>query len=56
MVLDVKGRFIPFTARIVWSDERSSFNQSKSIGLGVHFTRMMLHDRELLYGEISGHF
>ena len=56
MVLDVKGRFIPCTARIVWSDERGSSNQSKSLGLGVHFTRMMLHDREFLYGEIAGHF
>ena len=55
-VLDVKERFIPCTARLVWSDERSSSDQSKPPGLGVHFTRMMLHNLEFVYGEISGHF
>jgi len=56
MVLDIKGRLIPCTAQVVWSDESSPFRQSKSLGVGVRFTRMMLHDREFLYGEISGHF
>ena len=55
-VLDVKGRLIPCTAWVVWSDESNSSHQSKSLGIGVRFTRMMLHDREFLYGEISGHF
>jgi len=56
MVIDVKGRFIPCTTQVVWSDESSPSHQSKSLGIGVRFTRMMLHDREFLYGEISGHF
>jgi len=54
MVLDVKGRFVLCTAQVVWSDERDSSNQSKSLGIGVRFTTLMLCDREFLYREISG--
>ncbi|MGD8915969.1 MAG: PilZ domain-containing protein [Syntrophobacterales bacterium] len=55
LVLDVKGRFIPCNAQIVWSDERNLSDQRKFLGIGVRFTRMMLHDREFLYSEISNH-
>ena len=53
LVLNVKGRFIPCSAQIVWSDERNLSDQRKFLGIGVRFTRMMLHDREFLHGEIS---
>jgi hypothetical protein len=53
LVLDVKGRFIPCTAQVVWSDERNFSDQRKFLGIGVRFTRMMLHDRAFLHGEIS---
>ena len=56
VVLNAKGRFIPCTAQVVWSDDSSPSHESKSLGIGVRFTRMMLHDREFLYGEISEHF
>jgi hypothetical protein len=56
MVLDVRGRLLPCTAQVIWSDESSPSHHSKSLGIGLRFTRMMLHDREFLYGEISGHF
>jgi len=55
LVLSAKGRFIPCTAQVVWSDERNLSYQRKFLGIGVRFTRMMLHDREFLYSEISGH-
>ena len=55
LVLDVKGRFIPCTAQIVWSDERNLSDQRKFLGIGVRFTRIMLHDRAFLHGEISNH-
>ena len=52
-VLDVKGRFIPCSAQVVWADEPILSEQGKSLGIGVRFTRMMLHDREFLHGQIS---
>ena len=55
IVLDAKGRKLPCTVRVVWSDIRMANIQDKSSGIGVRFTRMMLHDREFLHGEISGH-
>jgi hypothetical protein len=55
VVLNAKGRFIPCTAQIVWSNERNLSDQRKFLGIGVRFTRMMLHDREFLYREISNH-
>jgi hypothetical protein len=55
LVFNAKGRFIPCTAQVVWSDERNFSDQRKFLGIGVRFTRMMLHDREFLYGEISNH-
>ena len=55
MVLDVKGLLIPCTAQVVWSEGHSLLNQGKSLSIGVRFTRMMLHDREFLYREISNH-
>ncbi|MDH3555536.1 MAG: PilZ domain-containing protein [Deltaproteobacteria bacterium] len=55
LVLNAKGRFIPCTAQVVWSDERNLSDQRKFLGIGVRFTRMMLHDREFLHGEISNH-
>jgi len=53
LVLNAKGRFIPCTAQVVWSDERNPSDQRRFLGIGVRFTRMMLHDREFLYREIS---
>jgi hypothetical protein len=53
IVLNAKGRFIPCTAQVVWSDERNLSDQSKSLGIGVRFTGLMPHDREFLHGEIS---
>jgi hypothetical protein len=55
LVLNAKGRFIPCTALIVWSDERNLSDQRKFLGIGVRFTRMMLHDRAFLHREISNH-
>jgi hypothetical protein len=57
LVIDAKGRFIPCTVLVVWSDDRKFSDQSKPkpIGIGVRFTRMMLHDRKFLYDEISNH-
>jgi len=55
LVLNANGRFIPCTAQVVWSDERNLSDQRKFLGIGVRFTRMMLHDREFLHGEISNH-
>ena len=54
-VLDVKGRFIPCSAQVVWADERILSDQGKYLGIGVCFTRMMLHDREFLHREISSY-
>ena len=56
LVLNAKGRFIPCTAQVVWSEECNPSDQRRFFGIGVRFTRMMLHDREFLSGEISGHF
>ena len=53
LVLDAKGRLIPCTAQIVWSEERNLSDQRRLLAIGVRFTRMMLHDREFLYGQIS---
>jgi hypothetical protein len=53
VVLNAKGRFIACTAQVVWSDERNLSDQRKLLGIGVRFTRMMLHDREFLHREIS---
>jgi hypothetical protein len=55
IVLNAKGRFIPCTAQVVWSDERNLYDQRKFLGIGVRFTRLMLHDREFLHAEISNH-
>jgi hypothetical protein len=55
MVFDAKGRLIPCSAQIVWSEERNLSDQRRFLGIGVRFTRMMLHDREFLYREISNH-
>ncbi len=55
LVLNANGRFIPCTAQVVWSDERNLSDQRKFLGIGVRFTRMILHDREFLHGEISNH-
>ena len=55
LVLDVRGRLLPCNAQIVWSDERNLSDQRKFLGIGVRFTRMMLHDREFLFREISNH-
>ena len=55
VVLNAKGRFIPCTAQVVWSDERTLSEQRKFLEIGVRFTRLMLHDREFLYGEIKSH-
>ena len=52
LVLKAKGRLIPCTAQVVWSDERNLSDQRKFLGIGVRFTRMMLHDREFLHREI----
>jgi Tfp pilus assembly protein PilZ len=53
LVLKAKGRLIPCSAEVVWSDESDVSDQRKSLGIGVRFTRMMLHDREFLHREIS---
>ena len=53
LVLNAKGRFIPCTAQVVWSDESNLSDQGQSLGIGVRFTQMMLHDREFLHREIS---
>ena len=53
MVLNSKGRLIPCNAQVVWSEERTVSNQSRLLGIGVRFTRMMPHDREFLHREIS---
>ena len=53
IVLNAKGRFIQCTAQVVWSDECNLSDQRKVLGIGVCFTRLMLHDREFLHGEIS---
>ena len=53
LVLNAKGRFIAFTAQVVWSDERNLSDQRKFFGIGVRFTRMTLHDRAFLHREIS---
>jgi hypothetical protein len=53
LVLNAKGRFILCTAQVVWSDERNLSDQRKFLSIGVRFTRMMLHDRAFLHGEIS---
>ena len=53
LVLDAKGRLIPCTAQIVWSEERNLSDQRRILAIGIRFTRMMLHDQEFLYGEIS---
>src|SRR5210317_1443152 len=55
LVLKAKGRLIPCSAEIFWSDESEVSDQRKSFGIGVRFTRMMLHDREFLHGEIANH-
>ena len=55
LVLTAKGRFIPGTAQVVWSDERNLSDQRKVLGIGVRFTRMMLHDREFLHRELLNH-
>ena len=55
VVLNAKGRFIPCTAQVVWSDERTLSEQRKFLEIGVRFTRLMLHDREFLHGEIKSH-
>ena len=55
VVLDAKGRKLPCTVQVVWSDTHTPFSQDKSSGIGVRFIRMMLHDREFLHDEISGH-
>jgi len=55
MVLDAKGRFIPSTAQVVWSHERNLHGRRKSLGIGVRFIRMTLHERKFLHGEISNH-
>ena len=55
LVLNAKGRFIPCTAQVVWSEERNLSDQRRFLGIGVRFTRMMLHDRTFLHGEISEH-
>jgi hypothetical protein len=55
LVLNAKGRFIPCTAQVVWSEEHNLSDQRKFHAIGVRFTRMMLHDREFLHAEISKH-
>ena len=55
IVLNAKGRFIPCTAQVIWSDEGNLSGQRKFLGIGVRFTRLMLHDREFLHGEIKSH-
>lgn len=55
VVLDAKGRKLPCTVQVVWSDTRTPYSQEKTSGIGVRFTRMMLHDREFLHDEISGY-
>ena len=55
LVLKAEGRLIPCSAEVVWSDESEVSDQRKSLGIGVRFTRMALHDREFLHGEISNH-
>jgi hypothetical protein len=52
LVLKAKGRFIPCSAEVVWSEESEVSDQRKSLGIGVRFTRMTLHDREFLHREI----
>jgi hypothetical protein len=41
--------------QVVWSYERTLSDQRRFLGIGVRFTRMMLHDREFLHGEIVNH-
>ena len=53
LVLNAKGRLIPCTAEVVWSDESNLSDQRKFLGIGVRFIQMMLHDREFLNREIS---
>ena len=53
LVLNAKGRFIPCTAQVIWSDERKSSDKGRSLGIGVRFSRMMLNDRQFLHGQIS---
>ena len=52
LVLKAEGRVIPCSAEVVWSDESEVSDQRKSLGIGVRFRRMMLHDREFLHREI----
>jgi len=56
IIITTKGRFISYTAQVVWSDTRSPADQGKASGIGVRFTKMMLNDRKFLHGEISSHF
>ena len=55
MVIDAKGRFVSCTAQVVWTDNRDLSASSKSLGIGVRFTQMMLNDRQFLHGQISNH-
>ena len=52
LVLKAKGRNIPCSIEVVWSDESEVADQRKSPGIGVRFIRMMLHDREFLHRAI----
>ena len=52
LVLKAKGRQIPCSVEVIWSDESEVSDQRKSLGVGVRFIRMMLHDREFLHREI----
>ena len=55
VVLEARGRKLPCTVEVVWLDTHTPYSQDKSSGIGVRFTRMMLHDREFLHDEISGY-
>jgi Tfp pilus assembly protein PilZ len=55
MVITAKGRLISLTAKLIWVDTKSQGENSKSSGIGVRFTTIMMSDRQFLQRVINNH-
>ena len=55
MVISAKGRLISLTGEMVWKDVQKLNSQTRFRGMGVHFNKLLIGDRQFLRDVIAKH-
>jgi hypothetical protein len=55
MVISAKGRLIPITGEMVWSDVHTFNSKTELRGMGIRFRQILTGDRQFLRDVIAKH-